>query len=516
MLTRFDNSVRSISIVSPSAGTELQKISLHNPEPPDVVRGRPFLYDAFGTSGNGEASCASCHIFADFDSLAWNLGDPDSATSINNQPSAVLLPAETTFHPMKGPMTTQTLRGLATHGAMHWRGDRLDGFFGTDACDNPLGTAPCDEDHSFNNFIVAFEGLVGHDGTISDTDMFKFTKFALEIISPPNPNRPLDNSRTSDQADGATAFLVGATDIISDCQTCHRHDPALGFFGSGGRQTFENETMNFKVAGFKNVYSKVGMFGLSTGGPHTGDQVRGVGILHDGSVDTIFSFLQNSVFSPLSNAQRLDLEQFILAFDTDVAPIVGQQVTLTGSNSAVADPRIALMLDRSSNIYDSVLAGGAVPECDVIVKGSVGGVERGWVYDGGGIFSDDLGNTISDIALHALAGAEGPLTYTCAPPGSGTRMGIERDGDGLLDGVETGTGVFVSTSDTGTRADLADTDGDGFNDGAEVAFGSDPNDPADSPAFTPSVPSLAPVSLGALSFVLMAAGMLAARRQRRS
>ena len=28
------------------------------------------------------------------------------------------------FHPMKGPMTTQTLRGMASSGAMHWRGDR--------------------------------------------------------------------------------------------------------------------------------------------------------------------------------------------------------------------------------------------------------------------------------------------------------------------------------------------------------------------------------------------------------
>ena len=28
------------------------------------------------TSSNGEAACASCHIFGDFDSLAWDLGNP--------------------------------------------------------------------------------------------------------------------------------------------------------------------------------------------------------------------------------------------------------------------------------------------------------------------------------------------------------------------------------------------------------------------------------------------------------
>ncbi len=50
------------------------------------MTGRPFLYDAVATSGNGEASCSSCHIFGDFDALAWNLGDPDIGLGINNQP----------------------------------------------------------------------------------------------------------------------------------------------------------------------------------------------------------------------------------------------------------------------------------------------------------------------------------------------------------------------------------------------------------------------------------------------
>ena len=36
------------------------------------------------------------------------------------------------FHSMKGPMTTQTLRGMVNNGSMHWRGDRATGFFGTD------------------------------------------------------------------------------------------------------------------------------------------------------------------------------------------------------------------------------------------------------------------------------------------------------------------------------------------------------------------------------------------------
>lgn len=50
----------------------------------------------------------------------------------------------------------------------------------------------------------------------------------------------------------------------------------------------------------------------------------------------------------------------------------------------------------------------------------------------------------------------------------------DSDNDGLLDGVETNTGIFVSSSNTGTDPNVADTDGDGTNDGAEVAQGTDP------------------------------------------
>ena len=48
--------------------------------------GRPFLYDARFTSSNGEASCASCHVFGDFDSLAWDLGNPDDVVLTNPNP----------------------------------------------------------------------------------------------------------------------------------------------------------------------------------------------------------------------------------------------------------------------------------------------------------------------------------------------------------------------------------------------------------------------------------------------
>ena len=44
----------------------------------------------------------------------------------------------------------------------------------------------------------------------------------------------------------------------------------------------------------------------------------------------------------------------------------------------------------------------------------------------------------------------------------------DSDGDGLMDGPETGTGTFVSASNTGSNPLVADTDGDSLRDGPEV------------------------------------------------
>lgn len=79
------------------------------------------------------------------------------------------------------------------------------------------------------------------------------------------------------------------------------------------------------------------------------------------------------------------------------------------------------------------------------------------------------------------------------------------DGDGLDDVVETGTGVFVSASDTGTDPLNPDTDGDGVGDAEEVAAGSDPNDPLSLPPDIPAVPLAAAIAL--------AGGVLASARR---
>jgi len=424
VMTRFDNSVSVVDTVSRS---EQAHVSLHNPEPASVVNGRRFLYDAFLTSSNGETACASCHIFGDFDSLAWDLGNPDDVVLNNPNPFRLGPFGNPDFHPMKGPMTTQSLRGMANHGPMHWRGDRTGG--------NDTGGNPLDENAAFKKFNVAFAGLLGRSGPLTDPEMQAFTDFILQVTYPPNPVRPLDNSLTPDQQAGHDFFFGPISDTVFNCNGCHRLDPAAGFFGGDGFSTFEGEPQHLKIPHLRNLYQKVGMFGFSGGGPFMGDQVRGFGFLHDGAVDTLLTFHNGGVFQfPGGDPQRRQVDEFMLAFDSNLAPIVGQQVTLTSTNAAVAGPRIDLLLARAAKV-----------ECEVVVKGTVAGEQRGWtkLFALGDFQSDRASELfLTDASLRALANTPGQeLTYTCVPPGSGRRAALDRDEDGTFDTDEVDLGT---------------------------------------------------------------------------
>jgi DNA-binding beta-propeller fold protein YncE len=428
VLTRFDN---ALSVVDVATRTVVAHTPLFDVEPSAIAAGRPLLYDARATSSNGEASCSSCHVFGDFDSLAWDLGNPDDEVLNNPLPFRIppLPPVpnnDPDFHPLKGPMTTQSLRGMANHGSMHWRGDRTGG--------NDPGGSSFDEEVAFAKFNPAFVGLIGRAAELPDADMKAFTDFILTVTYPPNPIRNLDQTLTTRQQEGRDLYFGPITDVLFNCNGCHTLDPGAGFFGSDGFGTFEGETQMFKVPHLRNAYQKIGMFGRPQD-EDAGPQVRGFGFLHDGSVDTVTHFLGASVFT-LTGPEQRRLEEFVLAFDSNLAPVVGQQATLTSTPNTNVAERVDLLTARAQ-----------LGECDLVVKGSIAGETRGGLLLPSGSFQLDREHEppIADADLRALALTPGQeLTYTCAPPGSGTRIGVDRDEDGFFDGDESDLGTDPS------------------------------------------------------------------------
>ncbi len=458
-LTRFDNSIAVIDTVS---GAEVGHVPMHNPEPPSVVAGRRFLYDTALSSSHGDSSCASCHVYGDFDSLAWDLGNPDGRVAAIPGPFEVhpaVFGLIDTHHPMKGPMATQSLRGMANHGPMHWRGDRTGGNANPSAQPD---SGTFDEVAAFKEFLGAFPNLLGRDRPIDDEDMEAFAAFILQVTYPPNPVRMLSNRLTPDEEAGRDFFVNNVSDFTNQgsCASCHiidRHANARqgvaapGFFGADGRYTTDGGVEVLKTPHLRNMYQKVGMFGIPThpflpgSDAFLGDQVRGFGFNHDGSIPTMFDFNNATtegqgfnqspltpggfVPGPAGELQKRQVELFQLAFESNLAPIVGQQTTLTQENATRIGERIDLLIDRAR-------AG----ECDLVVKGESPQGEKGYLYDVGA--DRFLGNRrsdapVSDAGLRQLALRKGgELTYTCAPPGSGLRIGIDRDEDGVLDGDE--------------------------------------------------------------------------------
>ena len=444
VLTRFDN---AIEVVDLRRQRTMQRVSLHDTEPASVVDGRPFLYDATQTSSNGEASCSACHVFGDTDDLAWDLGNPDALLAPNpNEPvDSRPLPD---FHPMKGPMGTQTLRGMAKHGPMHWRGDRTGGA---------ALPSPDAERVAFEAFNVAFGGLIGRDeGELPPEQMRAFAEFALQLVPPPNPIASLDGSLRPDEARGRDIFFnkpstasvdAGGGLTLRTCNSCHELDPLAGHFGTNALSGQGDEQV-FKVPQLRTLYQKIGMFGLpdlpgfsfTDPGP-MGAQVRGFGFSHHAGMDTVFRFLSSEAFV-LSEAEEADLEAFLVGFPSRLAPVVGQQLTLTAASSAEALARAALLMERAG-VPHPIDRLPTATECDLVAKGRVEGRARGFLLTASGRFRSDRAEEpeLDPEALRSLALIDGQeLTFTCAPPGSGLRLAIDRDEDGFLDADERDAG----------------------------------------------------------------------------
>ena len=417
----------TLSVVDLRKGRAVATVPLrYDPTPAGIRSGRLFFYDAALTSRHGDLSCATCHVFGDTDGLAWDLGNPtgpriDYPVKLKN---TGLLEPRQSLHPLKGPMVTQTLRGLAGTAPFHWRGDR----FG-------VPYEPGEDVASFKDFNPAFVDLLGRPREISESAMEAFARFMLTVRLPPNPNQRLDRRMDAEQQAGFQFFTgpFRSASGVENCVGCHNLPT-----GTNRLINFEHTQVgrDMKTAHLRNVYDKVGRFNVP------GPQVSGFGLIHDGTFDTVANFLRMEGFNfpgdseAEKDAIRRQLHEYIMAFDTGMAPAVGRQITITG------DPK-----DEERELLDLLMARSGAGDCDLTARGWEEKRQRGWWYRG------ELyhGNRRRETPLQFEALVERyrrigqPVTFTCVAPGDGRRSALDRDLNGLLDGDA-----------IAARADLAD------------------------------------------------------------
>jgi len=128
---------------------------------------------------------------------------------------------------------------------------------------------------------------------------------------------------------------------------------------------------------------------------------------------------------------RHDIAEYLFVFDTNLFPIVGQQITLTADAAPAVAERIALLEAQA-------MAG----QTDLVAHGMYFGQQHGFKFSNGQWIAD-LSSLppISDASLRQFAAAFGPLTFTAVPLGEGWRVGVDRDGDGYGDGDEIKVGT---------------------------------------------------------------------------
>ena len=436
VLNRFS---ATLSVLDTGTMLVVTNVSFFDPSPAAIKSGREHFYDTRRNSGLGHVSCASCHPDGRMDRLAWDLGDPTGKELLRTNVMGNSPERDFTYHPMKGPMVTQTLQDIIRHEPFHWRGDR----------------------GGIEDFNQTFPNLLGRDDELTAEQMREFKEFLATIHFPPNRYRNFDDTLSTnvplgglnqDLPEQENPALYGNAVIGQErfsntgdttCLQCHVPPSGTGFEstfpifppGPNGERhvlligDFSNSTP-FKPPQLRNMADKIGMTLSRT------NSRAGFGFTHDGRVDTLGRFLGSGGFHTINGDENIIA--FLLSFSTpiddeavlffavpsrDVAASVGRQLTVTNS---VESPFLREMVD---------VADSASNRADLVVRGVKDGVHRGWVYDRlmDEFRSDRHGEAMALPDLLLLASPTNELTFTVVPRGTGRRIGVDRDDDGYFD-----------------------------------------------------------------------------------
>ncbi len=425
VLNKFEGTISTVDLAN---NREIARANYFDPTPLVIKAGRKHLYNTHLGSGTGHIACGSCHVDGRWDRLGWDLGNP--AGAMDTVDGKV-------FHPLKGVKTTQFLIDIIGRGRgnLHWRGDK----------------------HEFNDFAGAFQHLQGLDAPKPANEMQEFADFLgscwyvpnpYRVLRPEsqssttrlNPNRVRGTGTTFQSIPPAVNLFVS---VQVNCSHCHNAQTGRGeLAGNGniagtGAGTLVDFTPNRNMgADLRSTYRKNGFFYNTT------ECTSGFGMMSEGVMETWFNqsgtgnYLGDyepevlSWSGGINNTNSPTSFNFPLASTAvnDALPAVGFRETINGTTIGTTT-RLDLIKG---------LANDRPTEYGLIVKGIYQGQRRGFYYVGSDTYQSDIaGQTVTHAQLVAAAQAGGsPLSWTIVGPNTKVRMGVDADGDGILDNAD--------------------------------------------------------------------------------
>ena len=392
VLNRFG---ASISIIDLNTNQVISNKPYFDPTPEVIVAGRPFLYDTHESSGLGQASCASCHVDSRTDRLAWDLGDPAAgmSTRVDN------VGKTWTFHPMKGPMKTQTLQDIIGSPSLHHRGDK-DDIFG---------------------FANTYRDLQGDDNPLNNSNMAKLEAYLDTIHFPPNPNRNIDNSlSTTVTIQGPNSSIQRVGNAVAGfeqfqqpgfaCLSCHLGERGRSDTKGANGLHDGQQAIAEPIGGF---YDRMGFFWGDAQG-----STSGFGFRTDGSQDSTFRE-ENTTTDILAAFLSWDgPKPNIGGLSRDSHAGIGQQVQLKASTNARA--KTLMSISSTGNI-------------GLVAHGFYDGKLKSYEYLGNeGFQSDAMGEIVSYSDLLRDANNGGSIVLSLVARGSEYRLALDSDLDGKL------------------------------------------------------------------------------------
>ncbi len=402
-----------------------------DPTPELVKLGRALFYDG-SRSLHNNLSCASCHIDGRTDLLAWELSN--------------------TPFDEKGPLVTQTLKGIEKQGPFHWRGERA----------------------NLDAFNVAFDGLLGGtplDDEFPEDELGQFKAFVFSLNNTANPGQDETNfltpglSQPSSQGlvgspiDGREHFLTIPSLGAQSCGDCHQLPSGTDSDMVRDINDYNPALLRAKPTAFNELWRKDQPIVTVDGAQKP---LLGTGLLHDGRQLSLEAFI-NGPFA-LTPQQAKDTFDYVTQFPSETAPMVHKADLFDEHHPVIADRVEDYYLDQAHRGYGSVALVGSM-----VVDGA--DVPVNWQYDSStGLFVPDSPAfsqmTFAELKSKTLAGLASNMVLGL-PLGNAERFAIDSDLDELINQEEIALG---------TNPFNPDSDGDGDPDGHEVANGGDPLD----------------------------------------